>query len=199
MDEFVFPVNFDVNRAYADWCQSSRPPLVSFILNDMQITASRSLLDSYTAIYSNRTGVDCSLGYSYSQKTSECKPITAFTLPVYTWLQPKESTLPYVHSKYPSSYSVRFTLSDINGQHQTWKSVYQTKYNPLLIGRSLHGNHAPQTHAILAPRSRHSGLSLEIAHVRGSLYGRNKTADASVTVKDDRWRVLQRAYERCSA
>lgn len=202
-DEYLLPVNFKCNEVPLDWCGKQRPSLVSQILNDMLLTSTRAKLDEYERMVSNETldvSSACIYGYSY-KKFMNCVPIQAFTLPVYTWLQPTShnASVPFVQSRFPSAYSFKFTTEYLNGQHQSWKSVYQTKYNPPLQGRSLHWNHARHSTSHMAPRSNHGldRLSLEIAHVRGFMAGRNLTFDAPVLMQSEKWRDLHKVYKRC--
>lgn len=201
-DELLLPVNFNVSMAEVDWCGNQHPTLITKILNQMLMAVSRLKLDAYERFIARET-LDvhsaCLFGYTYDFFKPHCKPVAAFSLPVYVWVQTASSyATPLVKSKYPSAYIQRLSKSNVQGQPQTWKSVYQTKYNPPLLGKSLHHNPAGG-HSAWAPRDFHGGLSLEVAHARIIHTERNETEEALLLVQDNSWTELHTGYEKCSS
>lgn len=200
-DEYLFPVNFNATAAPLDWCGTQYPTLITRILSQMLTIASEKKLDSYETMIKNET-LDslsrCTFGSSYYYFKPYCMAISAFTLPVYVWLQsPIEYRTPLVRSKYTSAYVEQLNDGNTISQTESWKSVYQTRYNPPLVGRSLHHNPSGG-HSVLAPRSYHGGLSLEIAHARLIPNKRNETIDAPRLMRDNRWVELHSSYEKCA-
>lgn len=201
-DEYLVPVNFNASEASPDWCGNQHPSLISQILSQMLITATRMKLDSFENLMRNEslnTYNECLFGYSFNYFKPHCKPIAAFSIPVYAWLQTTVAyATPLIRSKFPSAYVSQLNNHFHNGQTQTWKSVYQTRYNPPLVGKSLHHNPGGG-HSVLAPRSFHGGLSLEIAHARIIRHKRNEKEEAPFLVEDKRWAELHADYEKCAS
>lgn len=204
-DEQITPVNFNVTKLKSDWCHFQQPPLVSRILEQMLIAATRHKLKWYDVMMNAtrdrktlKSSDACAIGFSFSEYFAACRPITSIYLPVYLWTRRSNSSeymIPTIRSIYPGSYSDRLKDTPKDGQEEWWKSVYQTKYSKLLQGRALHENPIQSVFTILAPRNFHGGLSLELIHERNDNYWSNRTS--KMMMYDRRLVTLTEAYKHC--
>ena len=207
VDEYLTPVNFNASIAPIDWCSMQRPSFISRILHQMLAIATRHKLSSFDLMmkaYKERdvlTGEGaCPRGWSFNEVRNRCRPITSISMPVYLWLRKEgspERAIPTIRSIFPGCYSDRLKESAQDGQEELWKSVYQTRHSQLLEGRSLHDNPTDnrKVSTILAPRSFHGGLSLEIVHQRQDNWILNDTMRRMTT--DHSLIALVDAYKQC--
>lgn len=204
-DEQITPVNFNISKGKANWCHSDQPSLVSRILEQMLVTATTHKLKRF-GIMMNATrdkvtlskSQACALGFAYSDWAARCQPITGIYLPVHLWIREgntSDHVIPTIRSIYPGCYADRLKMEARDGQEEFWKSVYQTKYNPPLEGRTLHDNPAKNVFTILAPRDFHGGLSLEFVHQRNHNYWSNSSV--KMMMYDRRLVTLSDSYRHC--
>lgn len=206
MDEHLLPVNFDAS-SQSNWCSANQPPLISRILEQMLLTATRYTLRMWTDIQGPAVDpIDafdaCPLGLSYCIVEKRCKPITAIKIPVYLWIRGPHSTedsLPTMRSIYPCSYARSLKSESKDGIEEGWKSVYSTQYTLLLKGLSIHLNDIDSRlkFPIRAPRAFHGGLSLELVHQRWDNRGISKQNMTQLMTSDYRLVHLVNTYHTC--
>lgn len=204
IDEILIPVNFKpyLNR---NWCSDYHPTLIQRATEQMLITATSSYLSEFKIMNESRhkslpLSQRCHKGWSFSTFHNKCVPISAFGLPVHMWENDGPDhkvcdVMPNLRSRFPSGYLVSIhEPQDTDGQQQDWKSIYQTKYNPPLSGRSMHHNPSGG-HSFQAPRHFHKRISLELGH--NKLPRSHESTNFSVLVRDNKLQHLAESYVRC--
>lgn len=219
VDEYIVPLGYQ--EPDSRWCDERHPSIISIVIESMVQTVSRlSHMHTWWDLVASRENhtrgevaqtTPCLLGSSFDNKNGYCRAFTSLELPVYLWLRDSienssESLFPTIRSKFPAPYV--FTVVNVEPFHnQRWKSVYQTRYNPLLNGETMHFNHG-DTWPILVPRKYHGGMTLELAHNR--MIGKDKLthvktknlkklnlSDESKFVHDTRMMDFSVNYSKC--
>lgn len=201
IDEILIPVNFSPKDS--SWCSPDNPVTLQRITDQMLVTATSTVLSTYKLMNEtkhSRRSVDqhCPLGWSLLRQ--KCQPISAFSMPVRIWQNDGTDyttceVMPNLRSKHPTGYLAGIkSPEETNTIAQTWKSIYQTKYNPPLSGRSMHHN-PTGGFSFLAPRHYLKSLSLEIGHNR--LPHSHESTNFSALVSDRRLQRLADSYIKC--
>ena len=210
LDEVMTVVSLNSTKLPPDWCGPTQPSLITKVLEQMLATATRYKLYNYRIMMNSfknndiLSGTDaCSMGMTYCVQTMKCRPITAFSMPVYLWIQGPDANgrdLPTIRSVYPCQYAVDIKGEPRAGAEEEWKSVYNTRYNPPLAGITLHSNgfDSPEMLYARAPRDFHRGLSLELVHQRRSAeYELSRDNITRLMTPDNRLVNLFDSYRKC--
>lgn len=197
------PVNF--NPVDKKWCSDYHPALFHRAIEQMQMVATHRILSNFKDMNNSKHVVllgnkRCRKGWSFKVEDNKCQPISAFALPVYMWQNDGVdykvvNVMPNLRSPFPSGYLSGLKAKfETDGQNQNWKSIYQTRYNPPLSGRSMHHNPGGG-HSFQAPRPYHHKVSLELSH--NKLPRVHETTNFSKMLSDQRLQSIADSYCEC--